>query len=81
MTMIAAKTVPVMNSADALIVEALVELFATQKCVAIGLGILTESKAIEKEIEATTPAVQRRGWKGLKADKAAECEKNTYRDC
>lgn len=49
MTMTAAKTVPVMNSADALIVEALVELFTAQKCVAIVLGTLTESKATEKE--------------------------------
>ena len=49
MTMIAAKTVPVMNSADALIVEALAERLATWKYVAIALGILTESKATEKE--------------------------------
>jgi hypothetical protein len=49
MTMIAAKTVPVMNSADALIVKALVELFTARKCVAIALSILTESKVTEKE--------------------------------
>jgi hypothetical protein len=49
MTMIAAKTVPVMNSVDALIVKALVELFTAQKCVAIALSILTESKVAEKE--------------------------------
>jgi hypothetical protein len=40
MTMIAAKTVPVMNSADALIVKAMVELLTARECVAIALSVL-----------------------------------------
>jgi hypothetical protein len=82
MTMITAKMVLVMNSTDTLIVEALVKLFATRKCVAVGLGILTGSKATEKEIlEMPHRLCNEEGRKISRQTGLLSANRIQYRDC